>query len=403
MTRKRLRLVVWMGFAILCVQVAGAQNGRRHQHVRDPRVLRQIREADRLEAMQAAAASAAQPIREAESRQQCPPGMAFVPGGRLDLNQDDLDASGREIYEADRHQTVAAFCIDFTEVTVAAYRSCSTCSAPGSDRTCNWNVQGRDQHPINCVNASQAMRFCASVGARLPTEWEWQFAGRGPDGRTFPWGNNPANGQACWSGVAVRRSTCAVRSFIGGNSPFGIFDLAGNVSEWATTTNERYGLTTRGGGSWDGGLVAGERTDDPLRIGWMTPVPGSEISASTGFRCARRPYGGIVELSGVDNTGGAGTVDAQSVSRIVRSQTDGIRACYERELRANTTLSGRMEISFTIGSNGRVSSIATAGPLSSVAPSIGSCVNGRIRSLVFPTPEGGSAEFSFPLAFRPEH
>jgi TonB family protein len=77
----------------------------------------------------------------------------------------------------------------------------------------------------------------------------------------------------------------------------------------------------------------------------------------------------------------------------------GIRSCYERALRNNPTLSGRLEVRFTIGTSGRVTSASSSGL--SAAPEVGSCVVSRVRGLVFPTPEGGSVDFSFPFNFSP--
>ncbi|MDB4929224.1 MAG: putative abductin-like protein, partial [Myxococcaceae bacterium] len=110
---------------------------------------------------------------------------------------------------------------------------------------------------------------------------------------------------------------------------------------------------------------------------------------------------GNADIGSGDSTGGEGQVDANAVARIIRGQLGGIRACYERELRNNPTLAGRLEMNFTIGSSGRITSISAGGPLASTSPPVGSCVSGRLRGLVFPAPEGGSVEFSFPFTFSP--
>jgi hypothetical protein len=96
---------------------------------------------------------------------------------------------------------------------------------------------------------------------------------------------------------------------------------------------------------------------------------------------------------------GEGTVDPSSVARIIRGQLGGIRSCYERELRNNPTLAGRLNVSFTIGTSGRITTASTSGL--PAAPAVGTCVTGRLRGLVFPVPEGGSVGFDFPFTFTP--
>lgn len=280
---------IFVGLIAALIYPTVAHTQRRHPSRRrmDPQAQERLRAWDRQEAALATAAATAQPLREAESRQRgCPPGMLYVPGGQLNVIQEELDWSGRELEASEMRQNLTAYCIDATEVTVAAYRGCTNCSSPGIERDCNWNRRDREQHPVNCVNWSQAVAYCSSVGARLPTEWEWQFAGRGSDGRSLPWGNFFVRDLACWSGGrGERSSTCPVRSFVGGNSPFGVFDLAGNVAEWATMS-PRYGGVASGGGAWNCGLVAGESSDDCLHLGTMGTATPSQSGPWLGFRCA---------------------------------------------------------------------------------------------------------------------
>ena len=107
------------------------------------------------------------------------------------------------------------------------------------------------------------------------------------------------------------------------------------------------------------------------------------------------------DIGSGDSTGGEGQVDPNAVARIIRGQIGGIRGCYERELHNRPTLAGRLEMNFIIGPSGRITHISAGGPLASSAPAVGSCVASRLRGLVFPTPEGGSVEFSFPFTFTP--
>lgn len=128
--------------------------------------------------------------------------------------------------------------------------------------------------------------------------------------------------------------------------------------------------------------------------------PASPVGSGQGI-VRERVIRGNAEIGSGDSTGGVGQVDASAVARIIRGQLGGIQACYERALASNPGLSGRLEMNFTIGEGGRITHISAAGPMASAAPAVGSCVSGRLRGLVFPSPEGGSVDFSFPFTFSP--
>jgi CubicO group peptidase (beta-lactamase class C family) len=189
----------------------------------------------------------------------CPPGMAQVTGGVL---------------PGEPAVTFAPFCIDTTEVTVAAYTRCVRSGAcrpapttvawegiTAADRAkwspaCNGSRRDRQNHPATCVAWTQATAYCRAQGKRLPTEQEWEWAsGGGEDGRTYPWGFRPPVGEICWSGVETREGTCAVGTFPKGDAVWGVHDMAGNVGEWTSTTTEGNGHVMKGGG-WNLGDAA---------------------------------------------------------------------------------------------------------------------------------------------------
>jgi len=149
--------------------------------------------------------------------------------------------------DAPRRVPVEPFQIDPTEVTVAEYGACvnaKKCRAPGvtspsdTDATfCNWGQPDRANHPVNCVSWEDAKSYCGWAGKRLPTEGEWEYAARGNEGRTEPWGSKPAPYALCWG--QLESGTCEVASFPEGDSPLGVKDLGGNVAEWTATQFSR--------------------------------------------------------------------------------------------------------------------------------------------------------------------
>jgi formylglycine-generating enzyme required for sulfatase activity len=100
------------------------------------------------------------------------------------------------------------------------------------------------------VSLAQAQDYCRWLSKvdhrpyRVPSEEEWEKAARGTDGRLFPWGNT-FDAKRCHH---RKRTTAAVTAHEpGGDSPFGVSDMAGNVREW-TSTVDRGNHVLRGGG-----------------------------------------------------------------------------------------------------------------------------------------------------------
>jgi len=148
-----------------------------------------------------------------------------------------------------RTVTLSPYFIDRSEVTVAAFTPCvqaGACSEPPTNaslRFYNYAGLSRDLHPVNGVTWEQAFDFCSWQGKRLCTEAEWEKAARGPDGRTYPWGDTPPNETLAvmdsttdrtdeslpWPLVSTTAQVCSREA---GNSPYGLCDMAGNVWEW---------------------------------------------------------------------------------------------------------------------------------------------------------------------------
>jgi formylglycine-generating enzyme required for sulfatase activity len=203
--------------------------------------------------------------------------------------------------EAPAHEVcLDAFWIDRTEVTNAQYGSSGYFSG--------------DNLPRERVTWFEARDFCESRGARLPTEAEWEYAARGPEGWIYPWGNEfdetrvnicDTNCGEDWhnaeydDGYAL---TAPVGSYPDGASWVGALDLSGNVWEWVADwySAEYYGTLADGvvnppgpdsgdhrvlrSGSWDffAYLVRAANRH------WVFP---DSRDLSSGFRCARSAEG----------------------------------------------------------------------------------------------------------------
>jgi formylglycine-generating enzyme required for sulfatase activity len=233
--------------------------------------------------------------------------------------------------------TLAPFCIDRTEVTVADYKKCSDdgrCKrAPTSnewpqissrerksfDAQCNArSPEERAKHPVNCVDWEMATNYCAAQGERLPSEAEWELAARGTGGREYPWGDeapsadrlnacgrecvawgrkNNASQTAMYDGDDGFATTAPVGSFPRGASPYGLVDVVGNVWEWTADWYGPYradGDVTRNpsgaangkervvrGGAWNGAY------DDWVRPSFRWKNVPATRSYAIGFRCAK--------------------------------------------------------------------------------------------------------------------
>ncbi|MBK8253685.1 MAG: SUMF1/EgtB/PvdO family nonheme iron enzyme [Polyangiaceae bacterium] len=94
-----------------------------------------------------------------------------------------------------------------------------------------WAAYLVSNHPVVGVNVYEAEAYAAFVGARLPTEAEWEKACRNGDDRLYPWGHTPVE-DACQMRNYGPRGTVPIGTFPKGQSPWGLFDMVGCVWQW---------------------------------------------------------------------------------------------------------------------------------------------------------------------------
>jgi formylglycine-generating enzyme required for sulfatase activity len=215
------------------------------------------------------------PYRIGESSVIIPP-LASIPAGSFLMGSSSRD---RQAYDDEKPQhevSLESYEIGIYPVTVAEY-ACFVQSTgyqePKNSGSVTWKKQQEyGDHPVVCVSWEDALAYVqwlASITAelwRLPTEAEWEKAARGTDGRRYPWGNRWDKTKAN-TNEGGPKTTTPVGTYSQGASPYGCFDMSGNMWEWTNTlfqnypykaTDGREDTTTQGsrvlrGGSWDSG------------------------------------------------------------------------------------------------------------------------------------------------------
>ncbi len=152
--------------------------------------------------------------------------MRYVPSGTFPMGSEE-HSDEQPVHEV----TLDGFWIDETEVSNVQYRECvdaGECSA--SDYAGDATYNG-DDYPVVGVSWEDADSYCRWAGGRLPSEAQWEYAARGPDGNTYPWGEAEPTCDLAQFGDCSG-NTVPVGSYADGASWVGALDMAGNVWEW---------------------------------------------------------------------------------------------------------------------------------------------------------------------------
>jgi formylglycine-generating enzyme required for sulfatase activity len=154
--------------------------------------------------------------------------LIYIPAGDFEMGDNGFDAPAHTV-------TLDGYWIQQTKVTNLMYAQCvktGSCSAPTQELGGPvFSNPEYASHPVVGVTWDQAQSYCAWIQGSLPTEAQWEKAARGLSGNPYPWGtSNPSCDLLNFGNCNGRTNTVTV--FEIGKSPFGLFDMAGNVFEW---------------------------------------------------------------------------------------------------------------------------------------------------------------------------
>jgi len=224
--------------------------------------------------------------------------MVLVPAGVFLYGSRDDDKRARSNEKPQRSIHLPDFYMDVHPVTNSQYSEFLNDKRPDGVTLKEWiylagprvriqqkgngffTKKGYGNHPATYVTWYGADAYATWAGKRLPMEEEWEKAARGTDGQAYPWGNT-FDKKRCNSKENGIQNTTPIDAYPGGRSPYGCFDMSGNVWEWTSSCNDnsnKYKVLR--GGSWvlGSGFCLCARRDFILPYVWDYFV---------GFRCLR--------------------------------------------------------------------------------------------------------------------
>jgi iron(II)-dependent oxidoreductase len=237
-----------------------------------------------------------------------PPGMVLIPEGYFwmgSAEEDGVVGIDVGVDEVPKHRVfLSSFYMDRYEVTNREYQRFVIETNRGNKVPGYWQngtyPPGSGDEPVSDTDWFDANAYCAWLEKRLPTEMEWEKASRGKAGKPWPWGDQFQERMAntAEEGHEWKRP---VGSYPEDKSPFGVYDIVGNVREWTSSWYDAYPGSTlkrvafgksfrvlKGGSYADGG----NRTRLTHRNAVMpTHDPEGDRTWHTdyanGFRCAK--------------------------------------------------------------------------------------------------------------------
>ena len=218
--------------------------------------------------------------------------MVRIPAGRFGMGS---NAPGRDDENPEHEVHLEAFYIDKFEVTNVQYKD--FIDVTGHRAPVHWrnrSFSGRlGDHPVTNVSWEDAQAYAEWAGKRLPSEAEWEYAARGDTEHDYPWGNTCSAEHLNF--LNPEGNTTSVGKYPRGVSPFGVWDMCGNVGEWVSDwydpTYYRSSPTQRPTGPEEGKLKVyrgggyhGNRQD--VRACARHPGLPQMAQQYIGFRCA---------------------------------------------------------------------------------------------------------------------
>ena len=156
--------------------------------------------------------------------------LVWVPAGEFAMGSGDEDRDAHED-EKPAHlvRITGGFWLGQCPVTLGQWKA--YCQEQGTE--VGKAAAPGDDYPVVSVSWDEATEYCRRYGLALPTEAQWEYAARGPEGRKYPWGDAWDDHKCCnAANQGPTESTFPVGSFPEGVSWCGALDMAGNVWQW---------------------------------------------------------------------------------------------------------------------------------------------------------------------------